>query len=148
MDRLSPFSFAQGKQNLRHAIARLIRDRGFAALTILTLALGIGANTTVFSLINTALLGWSGPLTEPERLVLVWQQGKEGLWTPSPADFRDWQARAHSFEQLGAFHYRHVTLSNGPEPERVLTARASSSLFPMLGIAPQLGRVLRPDEER
>lgn len=135
-------------QDLRYAARMARRAPGFTLSAVLVIALGIGANTAVFSLINTALLGWSGPLIEPERLVMVWQQGKEGLWTPSPADFRDWQARARSLAQLAAYHYRHVTLTNGPEPERVLTARASSNLFPMLGIAPQLGRGFRADEER
>ena len=71
MDRLSPFGFAQGKQDVRHAFARLFRDRGFTAIIILTLALGIGANTAVFSLVRTVLLR-PLPYGDAGRVVMVW----------------------------------------------------------------------------
>ena len=137
-------------QDLRFAVRTLRKSPGFTALAILCLALGIGVNTTIFSVVNAALLR-PFPFAEPERLVAVRATHlKSGIDESSPSyqDFRDWQAGTTTMSGMAAFDYRSLTLSDGEEPERLQGSAVTWNLFPLLGVAPQLGRGFREEEDR
>jgi putative ABC transport system permease protein len=137
-------------QDLRHAVRTLSRSPGFTAVAVLTLALGIGANTTIFSVVRAVLLR-PLPLPEPERVVRVWEADPKRGWNQfsvSQPNFRDWVAEAKGFEHLGAFQGTAFHLTGGGEPERVAGALASASLFQVYGVTPAQGRTFLPDEER
>ena len=147
--------------DIRHAL-RLLRLRpGFTAAAAITLALGIGANTAIFSVINTVLLR-PLPHPDPERLVMVW--GTENVdpnQFPNPAEIRAmknwwvdsdtfarWKEHKGPFEALAGFNRRPFGLSGGGEPERVPGAFVTSGFFPLLGVQPFLGRTFLPEEDR
>src|SRR5262245_65121267 len=124
-------------QDLRYS-ARMLRKRtGFTLVAVLTLSLGIGANTAMFSVVNAVLLR-PLPFPEPERLMLVEARNPDNFAAP---DFRDLALQNRSFSHLGAY-FGNVTfnLSGGAEPERVNGARVSASLLPTLGAQPLYGR--------
>ena len=136
-------------QDARYALRQLRKNPGFTAVVVFTLALGIGANTAVFSVIEAVLLH-PLPFRAPDRL--VWLNGKfpqtdeAGV---SPPDFRDYRASNRSFDQMAAFGYsaKPANLS-GDKPEQVLAALASAYFFECLGIRPLLGRdFLLSDEQ-
>ncbi len=136
--------------DLRYALRQLLRSPGFSVVVVLTLALGIGANTAVFSVIEAVMLR-ALPYVQTERLALL-----TDTQDPENGGFllRDLELlRSHkrSFSDI-AFYYRdsgfsNVTLTIGPEPESIQGAFVSSNLFSMLGVAPALGRVFSFDEE-
>jgi putative ABC transport system permease protein len=137
-------------QDLRFALRTLRKSPGFTALAVVCLALGIGVNTTIFSVVNAALLR-PFPFAEPERLVAVRASHlKSGIdeTGPSYQDFRDWQAGTTAFAGMAAFDYRSLTISDGEEPERLAGSAVTWNLFPLLGVAPQLGRGFREEEDR
>ncbi len=137
-------------QDLRHAARTLWRSPGFTAVAVLTLALGIGANTTIFSVVRAVLLR-PLPLPEPERVVRVWESDTKRGWNEfsvSGPNYLDWVEEARVFEQLGAMQWTTFHLTGGAEPERIVGALASASLFRVLGVAPAVGRSLLPEEER
>ncbi len=140
-------------QDLRYGVRNLARNPGFALVAMLTLALGIGANTTIFSIINSTLLK---PIAypDPDRLVLVWETfGKppnnENI--VSNPNFQDFRRTAHSFESMAIFDSagRGYSLSstNQKDAERVSGLRVTASFFDVLGIRPLMGRTFTPDEE-
>jgi putative ABC transport system permease protein len=135
---------------LRLAVRSLARSPGFTTVAVLTLALGIGANTAVFSLLNAVLLR-PLPYADPARLVLVWESapffGVEDS-PVSPANYADWKARARSFEEMGALEIKGYRLSGDSSPELVLGAVVTAGLFRALGTQPLLGRVFRDDDDR
>jgi putative ABC transport system permease protein len=135
-------------QDVRGAIRLMLKQPGFTAATILTLALGIGANAAIFSVINAVLLR-QPPFKDPDRLVYVWETstntGEQSI--VSPLDFGDWRRQSHSFEQLSAFRTWFYTLSGDTEPEQVWGVRTSANFFHLLGVQPLLGRSFLPDEE-
>lgn len=137
-------------QDLRYGLRMLGKNSGFTAVIVLTLALGIGANTAMFSVINAVLLQ-PLPFVQPERLVTVWnvntKQGGEGF-TVSYPDFNDWRAQAQSFEKLAAFRTRDLTLTGVGEAARLRGATVTSDLFPLLGVNPRLGRLFTPEEDK
>ena len=146
------------RQDVRFGLRGLWRSRGFAAVVVLTLGLGIGANTAVFSVIN-ALLIKPLPYPDPERLAVIWIRNP-GIsipqdW-PSPGQYFDIQNRQRSFEQMSISRGRVTTLlgrSGNPlvSTENALsveTLETSSSLFPLLGARPLYGRLLRAEEDR
>ena len=141
-------------QDLRYACRMLRRSPGFAAIAILTLGLGIGATTTIFTIVNGVLLR-PLPYRDPDRLVNLWVDfgvGAQSLPAMSPGDFRDYQQRARSFESLAAASGAQVvgatgTLTGAGEPERVDVSPVSANFFPMLGIDPLHGRHFTPEEE-
>ncbi|HVN03966.1 MAG TPA: ABC transporter permease [Bryobacteraceae bacterium] len=134
----------------RHAARSLAKSPGFTAVAVLTLALGIGANTAVFSLLNAVLLR-PLPYADPGRLVLVWESapffGVEDS-PVSPANYVDWKKRAQAFEEMGALEISGYRLTGDGPPELVLGAVATAGLFRALGTRPLLGRVFRDDEDR
>lgn len=138
-------------EDLRFGLRAFAKDRTFTAIAVLTLALGIGANTMIFSVVNT--LFWKAlPYREPGRLVNVWQteiQQPDRLNIVSAPNYFDWQRQSHVFESMALFDSagKGYNLSGEKEPERVRGLRVSASLFPLLGINPYLGRTFLPEEE-
>jgi putative ABC transport system permease protein len=130
--------------DLKFAFRQLLKNPGFTAVAMLTLALGIGANTAMFSVVNAVLLR---PLPFPEagRLMLVEGNAINNFAAP---DFRDLAEQNRSFEQLGAYAPATFNLSGGGEPERVEGARVSASWLPTLGVQPLYGRNLTTEEDR
>ncbi len=137
--------------DLRYAVRIWSRTPGLAAVALVTLALGIGANTTMFSVVNTVLLQ-PLPFDEPDRLMTLWkgqQEAPESLGITSLPDFRDWKAASRSFESLALFDSagRGYNLGGMPEPEQVLGLRVTASFFDVLGVRPLIGRTFTEDEE-
>lgn len=129
-------------QDLRYSIRRLFQARGFTAVAVATLALGIGASTAMFTLVDTVLLR---PLDhdDPERLVMVWERPpREPDFDnfTSPANFNAWREQAASFEAISAFVDWPVNLTGDGEPEEVRARLASPNHFELLGVRPHLGR--------
>jgi predicted permease len=136
--------------DLRHAARALAASRGYTAVAVLTLALGIGANTAVFSLVSAVLLR-PLPYTDPESLVLVWESAPFfGLQDSpvSPANYADWKARARSFQDMGALETTGYKLAGDGPPELVHGAVVTAGLLRALGTRPLLGRIFRDDEDQ
>ena len=135
-------------QDIRYAIRRLLKSPGFAAVVILTLGLGIGANSAIFSVVNAVVLR-SLPYPEPDRLVRLFQVGDDGgLATFTPMNYLDVQAGMRTLESSAAFTGAGFTLTSDGEPERLEGAAASASFFEVLGVQPALGRAFQPDENQ
>ena len=135
--------------DIRYGIRSLLQQPGFTVIAVVTLTLGIGANTAIFSVVNTLLLR-PLPFTDPDRLVQVWEANiKRGQNTMdvSYPNFADWRDQNQVFEQIAAYTDRTFNLTGTAEPEQVQGAIVSPSLFPLLGIKPMLGRVLLPEED-
>jgi putative ABC transport system permease protein len=137
-------------QDLRYALRTLSRNPGFAALTIICLALGIGVNSTIFSVVDTVAIR-PLPFSQPEGLVALHTTHKANgvdSGQVSYLDLQDWKARTHAFADIASVAGRSLTLADqGEEPERFVGATVSWNLFPLLGIQPVLGRQFRPDED-
>ena len=137
-------------QDLRYALRMLRRSPGFTLVAVLTLALGIGANTAVFSVVSGVLLR-PLPYPEPDRLVWMWpaslRTGRAFGGAISPPDFVDYRARSTAFEHLAAFIPMDSTLAGNGEPDRVSSAAVSAGFFETLGVKPALGRTILPDDE-
>src|SRR5262245_33418933 len=140
-------------QDLRYSARTLVKNPGFTAVAVLTLALGIGANTAIFSVVNGVLLRRL-PYYEPERLVMVWAdrpilQAQTGLpdFPVTGADFFDWRNQNQVFENMAAMVGFRSNLTGGGEPESVVAMRASASLFPLLGARLAVGRAFLPEED-
>src|SRR5262245_51978198 len=135
-------------QDMRYSARILWKKPGFTLIAVLTLALGIGANTAIFSAVNTVLLR-PLPYEDPDRLVVIWsthpQAGREVSSLP---DFADWQDQGQSFEQLTATCGRSFSLTNGEEPERLTGSYVAPNLFTTLRIRPILGRGFLPEDGR
>jgi predicted permease len=134
--------------DLRYAFRQLAKSPGFTLVAILTLALAIGANTAVLSLVNELLIR-PLPYKAPESLVLLWErfptQGLERIPVSAP-EYLDYEKQATSFEKIGAFNYAAYNLTTGDVPERVSGAVVSPTLFPLLGVEPIKGRVFTQEE--
>jgi predicted permease len=138
--------------DLRFALRQLRRNPGFAAIAVVALALGIGANTAIFSVFNAVLLR-PLPYRAPDRLVQIWERNEKldvgiPLIPTSAANFADWRAQSTSFEGLGAFRYVGLALSGEATPTRIWGGAVSPGLLSVLGVSPLLGRTFLPDEER
>jgi putative ABC transport system permease protein len=136
------------RQDLRYAVRVLARSPGFAAAAVLTLALGIGANAAIFSLVNAVLLQ-PLPYRAPERLVRVWETSPSGERrnVVSPGNYFDWRARAKSFAPLAAHSWAYgVAMTDDGEPTRVTLVDVTPSLFTTLGVGPALGRSFGDDD--
>ncbi len=135
-------------QDLRFGLRMLTKNPGFAIIAILTLALGIGANTALFSVVNGVLLN---PLPFPESNQLYALYFKTTAFDQSSisyANFIDWQKQNHSFSILSAFRSENVNLTGAGEPERLHGHMISADMFPALGIPPILGRNFRSEEDQ
>src|SRR5512138_2497148 len=134
-------------QDIRYALRSLAKAPGFTAVTLVTLALGIGANSAIFSVVNGVLIR-PYPYPEPDRLVLVRETyggGEQG--TASGANALDWQARTRSFQTMAAWRGIAVTLLGAGEPEEMPAVLISSDFFRTLDVAPIKGRGLLPGED-
>lgn len=151
MLRVAPAEHAaQAAQDSGYALRVLRRNPGFAIASILTLALGIGANTAIFSVVNAVLLK-PLPFAHPEALVRVQSanpsRSREGF-SLCPPDFREWRSRARTLDGVAAYYRESFNLAgDSSEPERVDGARVSSMLFHLLGREAVIGRVFLPDED-
>ncbi len=135
-------------QEIRFAFRRLAKSPAFVVIAVITLALAIGANTAVLSLVN-ALLIRPLPYRAPQQLVLLLQHFKSQNLERipvSPPEFIDYQSRAKSFEKLGAFGYADFNLASGDKPERISGALVTADVFPLLGVTPIKGRFFEADE--
>jgi putative ABC transport system permease protein len=127
-------------QDVRLALRGLAKNPGFAAVIAITLALGIGANTAIFSVVEALLLR-PLPFEEPDRLVMIWQTVPgEPTRTVSPANFLDWRGASRSFTGLAAFTELSKNLAGGGDPVRLDAASVSANFFEVLGIKPVIGR--------
>ena len=136
--------------DLRYSTRTLLKHPGFVFTITLILALGIGANSAIFSVVSAVLLR-PLPYEDPDRIVMIWETNvNRGLDRSivSPANFLDWRDRNHSFEQIAAWRFWFYNLSGTSEPERIHGVRASASFFPLLGVKPTLGRNFLPEEEQ
>ena len=137
-------------QDLRYAIRMLLKNPGFAVVAVIALALGIGANTAIFSVVNTVLLR-SLPYDDPDRLMIVRENKLPQFpeFSISPGNFLDWQKQSESFEKLAAINWAAYNLTAGDaEPERLWGVRVSAGLFEMLGANPVQGRTFLDEEDR
>ncbi|HME99922.1 MAG TPA: ABC transporter permease [Terriglobia bacterium] len=140
-------------KDLRYAVRGLLRSPGFTVVAVLTLALGIGANTAIFTVVNTFLIR-PLPYPEPDRLVSLFERnvvGDEQQMSVAPGNFLDWQKAATSFERMAATGIRIITLTSdnaGTVPERVGVCACSATLFQTLGVKPRIGRVFTSEEDR
>jgi len=136
-------------QDLKFATRSLLKRPGFAGVAVLTLALGIGANTAIFSIVNAVLLR-PLPYAGADRIVRLrgTTAGSAQPGNLSPMDFLDLRSAARRFERLAAYNnYADATLTGTGEPERLSGTRVSADFFSALGTAPQLGRDFRPDDD-
>ncbi len=135
------------RQDVRYALRSLAKAPGFTAVVLLTLALGIGANTAIFSVVNGVLLR-PLPYYQPERIAVVRETYGEGQrGTASGPNYIDWRDRNKSFEQLAAHQVRFLTVLGEGDPEEVTAAFVSSNFFTMLGLPPVMGRGFAPGED-
>ncbi|MBO0861500.1 MAG: ABC transporter permease [Chloracidobacterium sp.] len=134
-------------QDLRYGARMLLRTPGFALVAVLALALGIGANTAIFSVVNAVLLR-PLPYYDPQRLVWVAEVMPGGEEIYAAADYIHWREQSKSFDHLIAFTPGSIYLTGRGEPEQLDSIRATANLFPALGVAPQLGRAFTTEEDR
>ena len=137
-------------QDLHYGVRMLVKNPSFTIVAVLALALGIGANSAIFSVVNTVLLR-PLPYKNPGRLVMLWEEATHLGFpknTPSPANFIDWRAQNTVFEAMAAMVERSFNLTGVGEPERFDGRRVSANLFDLLGVQPQLGRAFRAEEDK
>ncbi|HXK02571.1 MAG TPA: ABC transporter permease [Verrucomicrobiae bacterium] len=141
-------------QDLRYGVRLLRKAPGFAAVALVALALGIGATTAIFSVVDAVLLK-PLPFRDPERLLVIWEKNptlnKMKLFV-APANFLAWQRQSRTIESMAALQDVSVNLTGGPnghvDPEEVRGERVSATLFPLLGVQPVVGRTFREDEDQ
>ena len=140
-------------QDFRYGLRQLRKSWGFTLVAVITLALGIGANSAIFSVVNGVLLR---PLAfrNADQLVRVWhvppQKSFPGMtrFSVSAANYLDWQSQNHVFEQMAISSYHPFTLTGGDKPEQLDASSVSSTFFTTLGVQPMLGRLFSPDEDQ
>src|SRR3989442_2004295 len=136
-------------QDIRYGLRGLWRQPGFTLIAVLSLALGIGANTALFSLLNTVLLK---PLqfSEPDRLAVIWEDSPSigGHDDVAVANFVDWKAQNKVFDDMAALSFRSFNITGDGEPEKVMAYGATANFFPLLGVTPAWGRNFLPEEDR
>jgi putative ABC transport system permease protein len=136
-------------QDLRYALRTFSKTPVFALTAILTLALGIGANTAIFSVVHAVALR-PLPFPEPDRLVRLWEMNRKLnilRFSTSVPNYVSWKEQARSFEALGVFGFASLNITGSGEPERVEAGTLTSSVFQVLRLRPLLGRGFLPEEE-
>jgi putative ABC transport system permease protein len=131
------------RQDIGYGIRRLWKNPAITLAAVFALALGIGANTAIFSLVNALVLR-PLPYENPDQIILL----SYALTEASPANFLDWKAQSQSFDNISALGFWSANLTAGNEPERLQGFQTSASLFPMLGVRPALGRTYVAEEEQ
>src|SRR5256885_10571111 len=134
-------------QDVRYALRQMIKSPGFALIAVLTLALGIGANTAIFSVVNAVLLRPLG-FRDPAKLVLVAEKSKYPTISTSYENYQDWRDQSHSFESLEATRGTAMTLSGSGEPEHLNGRMATAKLCPLLRVDARLGRTFSAAQAR
>ena len=137
-------------QDLRYGFRTLTKNPGFSFIAVVSLALGIGANTAIFSVVNAVLLK-PLPFMEPERLVMVWEDASAIGFPRSdvaPANYVDWKAQNQTFEDVAALNWKNFNLTGDGEPERILSHGVTANFFPLLGIQPVTGRNFSVEEDK
>jgi putative ABC transport system permease protein len=133
--------------DIRFAIRLLAKSHSFTLIAVLTLALGIGANTAIFTVVNSVLLR-PLPFRDPSRLVLVVEKSKFPTITVSYQNYLDWRDQSHSFESMEAIYGANMTLTGKGDPERLVARRITAGFLPALGIALAIGRNFTAEEDR
>ena len=139
--------------DMRFSLRTLRRNQAFSAGAIVVLALGIGANTAIFSVVNAVLVR-PLPFDDPSRIMQVWHvppaKSFPGMtkFSVSPANYLDWRSQSSSFEQMAAYGFRSFTVGGKERPEAIQAAAVASDFFALLRVAPVLGRTFTPDEDR
>ena len=139
--------FSELLHDARVAIRQLVHTPSFTIVAALTLALGLGTTTAIFSVVNAVVLRSFG-YAHPDRTVIVTQTWRDKNSRVSAADFVEWEAQQKRFQHLAAVSYPSINLADGEAPERVPGAKVTAGFFPLFGVAPTLGRVFGPDEDR
>ena len=137
-------------KDIQYGIRSLLKRPGFTAIAVITLALGIGANTAIFSVVNAVLLR-ALPFNDPDRLVMIWEDATYAGFprnTPAPANYADIKAQNQVFEGVAAMRRRSYNLTGDGEPEKVDAFAATADLLPLLGVKPLLGRTFLPEEDK
>ena len=137
-------------KDIRYGVRGLVKRPGFTVIALITLALGIGANTAIFSVVNAVLLR---PLQfkDPEQLVIVWEDASFAGFprnTPAPANYIDWKTQNQSFSDMAASAEVSFNITGDGEPERVTASAITSNFFPLFGVQPLLGRNFLIEEDR
>ena len=152
--------------NFRYAVRLLLKSPGFALVAILTLALGIGVNSAIFSVVDAVMLR-PLPYPEPDRLVSIWEEkigegpnsantsgqtlgsiGWSRRWTVSAANLVDYQKQQNSFVSLAGFAVTGMNITESGPPDRIFGEQVTANYFSTLGVAPAQGRVFLPEEDR
>jgi putative ABC transport system permease protein len=134
-------------KDVRYGVRTLLHNPGFTLVAVLALALGIGANTAIFSIVNAILLR-SLPFRDPASLVMVWEKSRlDDRNVVSPADYRDWKSQNHVFGDLaGVLDFLTVSLTGSGEPEELLAGAVTPNFFRLIGVRPIIGRDFLPSE--
>jgi predicted permease len=138
------------RKDLFYAVRGLRKRPGFTLVALLTLSLGIGANASIFSVVNAVLLR-SLKFKDPERLAVVWEEATFAGFptnTPAPANFVDWKLQNQSFEDMAALASSSFNLAGDGEPLRISTYAVTANLFPILGVQPLLGRSFTTEDDQ
>src|SRR5713226_4137716 len=134
-------------QDIRFAVRLLIKNRTFTAVAVLTLAVGIGANTAIFSLVNAVLLRQLS-YKNPDQLVWIWSDRTDRDKSVfSLPDFIDYRDQNRTLEQISGFSTWNANLVNVGEPERVFGVRSSANIFQTLGVDAEIGRTLLNEDD-
>jgi hypothetical protein len=136
--------------DVRYSVRLLKKAPGFTAIAILTLALGIGANTAIFSAVDAVLIR-PLPYTDPDRVVLVWEDNTAAGFprnTPAPGNYTDWKRMQRSFSGIAATRGGSASVTSDGPPEQILGRRVSQNFFDVLGVRPAVGRTFTEEEDR
>jgi putative ABC transport system permease protein len=137
-------------QDLRCGVRMLRRNAALTVVAMMSLSLGIGANTAILSVVNAVLLR-SLPFSQPERLVRLWERPPKappgGRFAVAPANFLDWREQNQVFEEMAALVLRQMILTGTDQPKRVRALLVHSNFFRLLGVQPALGRTFQPEED-
>src|SRR5262245_1934179 len=137
-------------QDLRYGARTLLKNPGFTLIAVITLALGIGANTAMFSIINAVLLR-PLPFMDPAALMMVWERRPNSGAANLPVsahEFAAWREQTRAFEHLALVQPDGLNLTGQGEPAAISASRVSADIFPVLGVLPLLGRGFAPDEDQ
>src|ERR1044071_4718428 len=134
-------------QDIRYGVRMLVKHKAFTAIAVVTLALGIGANTAIFSVVNQLLLS-PLPYRNAEEIVMLWEVSPEGRHqnSVSRANFRSWREQSTSYQTVAAFSDQRFNLTGNGEPEELSVQMATPEIFNVLGVDPLLGRTFLPDD--